>query len=198
MLLGLDPAALVRAAYDLAEGGIGAVTAEAIAERAGVSRRTFFNYFPSVESALSRGLLDLLTAVGDRLPSTPSTRACSTPSITSPPPRASRHCSRGWPRLGVLGAPEVHTSEILHCVKDDWVQWFAAFIRDRAPEGTGDLYAIGLANAVVAAAHSAMVVWATRTGAAQTEASIAELRSLLAASLRTVRTGFADPTTQGL
>ena len=33
-------------------------------------------------------------------------------------------------RLGVLGAPEVHTSEILHCVKDDWVQWFAAFIRD--------------------------------------------------------------------
>lgn len=191
-------AALVRAAYDLAEGGIGAVTAEAIADRAGVSRRTFFNYFPSVESALSRGLLDLLTEVGDRLAEhTEHESLLDALDHMATAPSEQALLAR-MARLGVLGAPEVHTSEILHCVKDDWVQWFATFIRDRAPEGTGDLYAIGLANAVVAAAHSAMVVWATRTGAAQTEDSIAELRSLLAASLRTVRTGFADPTTQGL
>ncbi|HEY5880452.1 MAG TPA: TetR family transcriptional regulator [Nakamurella sp.] len=34
------------------EGGLAAATAEAIAERANVSRRTFFNYFPTKEDAL--------------------------------------------------------------------------------------------------------------------------------------------------
>ncbi len=34
------------------EGGLAAVTVEAVAERAGVSRRTFFNYFPTKEDAL--------------------------------------------------------------------------------------------------------------------------------------------------
>jgi len=44
---------LHEAAVALArEGGLAAATAEAIAERANVSRRTFFNYFPTKEDAL--------------------------------------------------------------------------------------------------------------------------------------------------
>ena len=34
------------------EGGLAAATVEAITERAGVSRRTFFNYYPTKEDAL--------------------------------------------------------------------------------------------------------------------------------------------------
>lgn len=34
------------------EGGLAAATVEAIAERAGISRRTFFNYFPTKEDAI--------------------------------------------------------------------------------------------------------------------------------------------------
>lgn len=42
-----------EAALDLAlSGGLAATTVDAIAERAGISRRTFFNYFPSKEDAL--------------------------------------------------------------------------------------------------------------------------------------------------
>jgi len=42
-----------EAAWELTQrGGYGATTVEAIAERAGVSRRTFFNYFPSKEDAV--------------------------------------------------------------------------------------------------------------------------------------------------
>jgi AcrR family transcriptional regulator len=57
---------LIDAAYALfIEKGLSGVTAEGIAERAGVSRRTFFNYFPTTEAALTRGisdsLIDLLT-----------------------------------------------------------------------------------------------------------------------------------------
>ena len=44
---------LVDAAYALlAEGGFEAMTADAIADRAGVSRRTFFNYYPFKEAAI--------------------------------------------------------------------------------------------------------------------------------------------------
>jgi len=44
---------LHQAAVDLAlEGGLAAATVEAITDRAGVSRRTFFNYYPTKEDAL--------------------------------------------------------------------------------------------------------------------------------------------------
>jgi AcrR family transcriptional regulator len=47
-------AAIADAALDLLRAsGSEAVTAERIAEAAGISRRTFFNYFPSVEAALN-------------------------------------------------------------------------------------------------------------------------------------------------
>lgn len=53
--------ALVRAAIDLVdERGFEAVTADAVAERAGVSRRTFFNYFPSLEDCLTSPILETL------------------------------------------------------------------------------------------------------------------------------------------
>lgn len=46
--------ALHRAAIELIhEGGLGAATVESIAARAGVSARTFFNYFPTKDAAIS-------------------------------------------------------------------------------------------------------------------------------------------------
>jgi len=53
--------ALCRAAIELATeaGAPEAVTVDAIAERAGTSRRTFFNYFPSKEAAFVRPLYDV-------------------------------------------------------------------------------------------------------------------------------------------
>ncbi|MGD8215401.1 TetR family transcriptional regulator [Aestuariimicrobium sp. Y1814] len=62
--------ALTRAAVDLSyEVGFDAVTADAVAERAGVSRRTFFNYFPSLEECitdpLQQALEDALVLVED-------------------------------------------------------------------------------------------------------------------------------------
>lgn len=53
--------ALSRAAIELAAeaGGPEDVTVDAIAERAGTSRRTFFNYFPGKDAAFVRPLYDM-------------------------------------------------------------------------------------------------------------------------------------------
>lgn len=67
---------LHEAALALAlEGGLHAATVDAIAERAGVSRRTFFNYHPSKEDAIlgvsapvvPQEALDAFLAAGDAL-----------------------------------------------------------------------------------------------------------------------------------
>lgn len=58
--------AIHLAAYELAEGqGLSAATVEEIASRAGVSRRTFFNYFPTKEDAI----------LGTRMPQVPEDAA---------------------------------------------------------------------------------------------------------------------------
>jgi AcrR family transcriptional regulator len=55
--------ALSRAAIDLAleAGGVDDLTIDAIADRANVSRRTFFNYFPSKEACFTWPLASLAT-----------------------------------------------------------------------------------------------------------------------------------------
>lgn len=48
----------------VAATGLAGVTAEAVAERAGVSRRTFFNYFSSLDDALAGVISPSLDEIG--------------------------------------------------------------------------------------------------------------------------------------
>jgi AcrR family transcriptional regulator len=83
-------AALRAATLDLGlERGLGDVRIEEIAERAGVSPRTFFNYFDTKEDA---ALLDVLTLRDDEL------------ATLSGPPDAL------WPQLAALFAADVERS----------------------------------------------------------------------------------------
>lgn len=189
-------AALVAAAYELVgEGGLAAVTADAIADRAGVSRRTFFNYFPSVESVLVRGLTDLFTQVSTRI------AECATQDLSLLDSLEALATAPGeqlmlehLARLGVLGSGDPHAVAILHAAKSGWVDWLADFIHTRTPAGSDELYAVGLANGVVAAAHAAITVWMQRTGGSLSEESVAQLRALLTQSLSAVRRGFDSAT----
>ncbi|GAA1392069.1 TetR/AcrR family transcriptional regulator [Luteococcus peritonei] len=72
--------ALNRAAIELVlEHGLGGVTAEDIARRAGVSPRTFFNYFQTKEAALT----GLAERVGDRVDAALSARPQDEPLWTT-------------------------------------------------------------------------------------------------------------------
>lgn len=88
--------AIAGAAYAIVrDAGVAAVTADAVAERAGVSRRTFFNYFPSVESVLTASVTDFFAALSERLDQRPPTRTSSTASSPSSTTRATSPSSSG-------------------------------------------------------------------------------------------------------
>lgn len=58
--------AMIDAARELGqERGLEHVTAEEIADRAGVSRRTFFNYFSGIEAVVAAGLAEPLERVAE-------------------------------------------------------------------------------------------------------------------------------------
>jgi len=66
--------ALRQAALDLfATRGYDSVTTDMIAERAGVSPRTFFRYFPTKESVLLGGKVDWNRSFVDKFPAQPAT-----------------------------------------------------------------------------------------------------------------------------
>lgn len=64
---------LEQAAWELvAERGFEAVTADAVADRAQVSRRTFFNYFPRVELVLQEPMRQAIAGLVDRFIARPA------------------------------------------------------------------------------------------------------------------------------
>ncbi|MGF9662686.1 TetR family transcriptional regulator [Arthrobacter crystallopoietes] len=65
--------AISAAALRLArEQGPGGFTVDALADAAGVSRRTFFNYFPSIEAAVARPIEEFLDEAFSRLDERPA------------------------------------------------------------------------------------------------------------------------------
>src|SRR5690625_2927128 len=65
--------ALITAARDLIQQrGLEGVTAEDIADRAGVSRRTFFNYFSNIEGVVAAGLAEPLDRLSAAMQSRPT------------------------------------------------------------------------------------------------------------------------------
>lgn len=56
----------------LATDGLDAMTAERVADEAGVSRRTFFNYFPSIDAVMAFRSREILDRVGAMLEARPT------------------------------------------------------------------------------------------------------------------------------
>lgn len=184
-------AALVDAAYGLvAEGGLGEVNADAVAARAGVSRRTFFNYFPSVEAALAQGIREFLDELKLRLDARPADEGVM----------ESLELMLGGPadpaflerilQLGSVGAPDLQARAVLHGAVDAWLPWFIDYLRGRLPAGTDELDATHLALTVMAGVQSAIHVWAERTDRALTPESCTEFQTLVGRTVHTLRTGF--------
>ncbi|MET3922684.1 TetR/AcrR family transcriptional regulator [Arthrobacter sp. UYEF20] len=190
--------AITEAALGLLRSrGPGNFTVEDIADAAGISRRTFFNYFNSTEAALAAvtfGFLDKalqqfrLRPAGE--PFLESARAAlvelADPMTVAP-----------MAELYSLGQsnPQLSRSELEawdHCTAE-----IIAAARERFGAGAGveldELYLRALAGSVISCGKAAMDVWLARCGGSLTPESLSTLRQLLIDSMSLLGSGFARP-----
>lgn len=178
--------------------GPGNFTVEDISDAAGISRRTFFNYFNSTEAAIAAvtsGFLDKalqqfrLRPAGE--PILESARAAlvalADPMTVAP-----------MAELYSLGKsnPQVSRSELEawdHCTSE-----IIAAARERSHEVAGgeldELYLHALAGSVISCGKAAMDVWLARCGGSLTPESLSVLRQLLIDSMGLLGSGFTGPT----
>ncbi|WP_299444669.1 TetR/AcrR family transcriptional regulator [uncultured Phycicoccus sp.] len=153
--------ALARAAYTIVrDEGIDAITADAVAERAGVSRRTFFNYYPSVESVLTATVAEFFASVSGRLEARPLGEPVrrSLLSVVDDPTDLDL-----VERIGVLaaaGTASPHANALILAELHGWLDWLEPWLRERLGPGPSELHIATLATSILAAGEAAMRVWA--------------------------------------
>lgn len=193
--------AILDAAAALAEErGLGHFTVQDLAERAGVSRRTIFNHFTSVDDAVYARLSELLGVVVDDFveiaDATPPPEAPSTGAVfeqladvieRTALVRSLSHIAR------LVGTSEDHPATVLwsHEVLQSVTARLTAEVTRRNPQSdpfTVALLASSLINAMVVAFEQ----WERETGAADTPGSRLVWQRLLRTAVEHLRHGFAD------
>jgi AcrR family transcriptional regulator len=172
------------------ERGLAAVTVEDIAEQAGVSARTFFNYFPSKEDAVIGWDPDAVVELAGRLADRPA---------AEPPPVA-----LGAALLETLDEVDDTDRDALltrlrvtrgdpHLIARYVARWaeterhlVAGVCRRRGSDPATDRYAALVVAVTLAAARAAMLAWCDTDGRVP-------LRTELAAHLDTLHAGLAEP-----
>jgi AcrR family transcriptional regulator len=181
----------------LRQNGPGNFTVEDIAEAAGISRRTFFNYFGSTEAAIAsvtNGFLDSALEQFRRRPADEpileSARAALAEladPMTVAPLAELFGLTQGNP---LMARSELEAWD--HCTEQ-----IVAAARERSGTGDGteqdELYVRALAGSVVSCGKAAMDVWFRRCGPDMSPESLSVLRQLLIDSMALLGSGFAGP-----
>lgn len=188
--------AITEAALQLLRSnGPGNFTVEDIADAAGISRRTFFNYFASTEAAIAsvtHGFLDhalkqfrlrpagepildsareALVALADPMTVAPMAELFS---LTQENRQMARSELEAWDHC---------TEQIIDAARERL---------DRQPGAEIDeLYLRALAGSVISCGKAAMDVWFTRCGADLSATSLSTLRQLLIDAMGLLGSGFA-------
>ncbi len=181
--------AIAQAALDfLRTQGMNSFTVDDVAAAAGVSRRTFFNYFSSVEAAVASFTQNYLDQVIVELEARPADE----PLLES----AQIALSAGSPKeLAVLAETFVLTQDpqLARFQLQAWDECSAKIIdlaRHRLPPGTDELYLHVLVGAVIGSCRAAFQVWFQQHGTNITAESLAQLRTNLQRTISHIRNGF--------
>jgi len=187
--------AITDAALDLLRGrGPGNFTVEDIAEAAGISRRTFFNYFSSTEAALAsvtNGFLDhalqqfRLRPAGEPILESARVALMQLADPMTVAPMAELFTLTQENSLLVrseLEAWDHCTEQIIMAAKERVAQTPGAAI--------DELYLRALAGSVISCGKAAMDVWFAQCGADLSPASLSVLRQLLIDAIGHLGAGF--------
>ena len=198
-------AALVRAAYAIVrDSGFEGLTAESVADRAGVSRRTFFNYFPSVESVLTASVTEFFASVGERLAARPVDEDVLDSALAVVTDPGDGDLLERIHVLAAAGEASPHARGLILVELHAWVDWLEGWLRPRLRADATDLYVATLASGLVGAAEAGFRVWLRESaGAAGADVRVdagatasvdadgsASLRDCFATAIGHVRTGF--------
>ena len=179
--------------------GPGNFTVEDIADAAGISRRTFFNYFSSTEAALAsvtHGFLDNALAQFRLRPADEpileSARAALiqlADPMTVAPMAELYSLAQSNPQLNrsELEAWDHCTAEIIDAARE-------RFARTAGTE-LDELYLRALAGSIISCGKAAMDVWFARRGADLSAASLSTLRQLLIDAMGLLGSGFMPTAT---
>ncbi|BCW70243.1 TetR/AcrR family transcriptional regulator [Arthrobacter sp. NicSoilB8] len=189
--------AITDAALDLLRTrGPGNFTVEDIAEAAGISRRTFFNYFGSTEAALASvtfGFLDtalqqfrLRPAEEPILESARAALVELADPMTVAPVAEIYSLGQANPQLSrsELEAWDHCTAQIIEAARERFAR--------RAGGEIDELYLRALAGSIISCGKAAMDVWFARCGGDLSPASLSILRQLLIDSMSLLGSGFAS------
>lgn len=189
--------AITDAALALLRGkGPGNFTVEDIAEAAGISRRTFFNYFSSTDAALAsivHGFLDnAIQQLRLRPADEPLLESAQAALVALADPKAVAP-------LAELFSLTQQSPLMAHTELEAWDHCRAQVFmvaRERlagTPSEEDELYVHALAGSVISCGKAAMEVWFNRRGPDLSPASLGELRQLLIDAMALLGTGFTTP-----
>ncbi|MET1020946.1 MAG: TetR/AcrR family transcriptional regulator [Arthrobacter sp.] len=176
--------------------GPGNFTVEDIAAAAGISRRTFFNYFSSTEAAISAVTFSFLDRALQQFRLRPAGEPFLESARAALVELADPMTVAPLAELYALGQanPQLSRSELEawdHCTAE-----IIAAARERSGGVELDeLYLRTLAGSVIACGKAAMDVWFARRGGSLTPESLSTLRQLLIDSMSLLGSGFARPDT---
>lgn len=177
----------------LRTNGPGNFTAEDIAETAGISRRTFFNYFNSTDAALAAITHSFLDNAIQQL----RLRPAEEPILESA--QAALMALADPAAVAPLAELFSLTSESLLMSQSELEAWdycreqITAVVRERSPDTGGDLFAHALAGSVIACGKAALDIWFRRWGADLSAESLAALRQQLIDAMALLGSGFTAP-----
>lgn len=169
--------------------GFEGLTAEKIAEAAGVSRRTFFNYFPSVDSALNvpvEQFIDkILAAVEDLDTQVPLADAA----VLAVSKVDDKELFRSVAEMFVLGKDHAPLARLQYETWESCSHQLLEFVEERFGQPLS-LEAIAFVFSITGAGKSAFVFWEQETSGDLSDESLNKLHGYLVDALSSLRDGF--------
>lgn len=175
---------------ELSRGSLESMTVEEVAEAAGVSRRTFFNYFTSLEAALAEGMSVPIAGMSEAFQARPLDEA---PLVAMDRALAVAPIPRDL--LSWIAAVKSSGLERHSVAVNVWgyhQEWFEGLLRERMPHA-GDLVVTTLAGAVMAIFQSTEQHWMATAPAVVDDAAAADFNELLRQGLQLAAAGWVVP-----
>lgn len=185
---------IIAAGLELATSrGLGGFTVEELAEAAGVSRRTFFNYFSSLEEAIAAPTFGFLDVALARLADRPVDEPILESALNVLTGIADNELIAPMAQSFLVAVGHDPVTRFQLQAFDQCAEKIASAIRERDPAGVDDLYVTALSSSVIACGKAALEMWLSESEGDLSPSSLTRLRGHLSAAITHLKSGFAAP-----